>query len=103
MPCARTTVIPGSAAAAASFSTDNQYVHYSGNMFLLIPTQLQLCTGIQGIKAAAAAAAESEEEEEFLQVISGVVVIAPSRTYGVDEPNPLAGGVPHPKRSQTVL
>ena len=31
------------------FSTDRQYIHCTGNMFLLIPTRLQLQTGIQGI------------------------------------------------------
>lgn len=36
--------------SSAMFSTDHQYVHCTGNMFLLIPTQLQLQTGIQGIK-----------------------------------------------------
>ena len=33
-----------------SFSTDHQYIHCTGNMFLLIPIKLQLQTGIQGIK-----------------------------------------------------
>jgi hypothetical protein len=37
--------------SSAMFSTDHQYVHCTGNMFLLIPTQLQLQTGIQGIKS----------------------------------------------------
>ena len=37
--------------SSAMFSTDHQYIHCTGNMFLLIPTQLQLQTGIQGIKS----------------------------------------------------
>lgn len=37
--------------SSALFSTDHQYIHCTGNMFLLIPTQLQLQRGIQGIKA----------------------------------------------------
>ena len=37
--------------SSAMFSTDHQYIHCTGNIFLLIPTQLQLQTGIQGIKS----------------------------------------------------
>ena len=37
--------------SSAMFSTDHQYVHCTGNMFLLIPTEVQLQTGIQGIKS----------------------------------------------------
>lgn len=50
VPCtSHSRLKPG--AAPASFSTDFQYIHYTGNMFLLIPTQLlQRRTGIQGIK-----------------------------------------------------
>jgi hypothetical protein len=33
--------------SSALFSTDHQYIHCTGNMFLLIPTQQQLFTGIQ--------------------------------------------------------
>ena len=33
--------------SSAMFSTHHQYIHCTGNMFLLIPTQLQLQTGIQ--------------------------------------------------------
>ena len=36
--------------SSAMFSTDHQYIHCTGNMFLLIPTQLKLESGIQGIK-----------------------------------------------------
>ena len=51
--------------SSLSWSVDNQYVHYTGNMFLLIPTaEIRLQTGIQGVKEGAAAAAQSAEEEE---------------------------------------
>ena len=33
--------------SSATFSTYHQYIHCTGNMFLLIPTQLQKLTGIQ--------------------------------------------------------
>ncbi len=34
-----------------SWSAENQYIHYTGNMFLLIPTGIRLQIGIQGIAA----------------------------------------------------
>jgi len=46
------------------FSTKNQYVHYSGNMFLLIPAAIELQRGIQGVGV------EREEAAEDLKVIS---------------------------------
>ena len=33
------------------FSTDHQYIHCTGNMFLLIPTQLHSQVGLQGIRS----------------------------------------------------
>lgn len=39
--------VTGDANDARSFSTDHQYVHCTGNMFLLIPTQVQEHPSIQ--------------------------------------------------------
>eukprot|EP00088_Acartia_fossae_P040789 TRINITY_DN4251_c0_g1_i14.p1 TRINITY_DN4251_c0_g1~~TRINITY_DN4251_c0_g1_i14.p1 ORF type:complete len:151 (-),score=21.84 TRINITY_DN4251_c0_g1_i14:461-913(-) len=36
--------------SSLTFSTTHQYIHCTGNMFVLIPTTLQMSTGIQGIQ-----------------------------------------------------
>ena len=43
-----TCIAPDRQQSSDLFSTDRQYIHCTGNMFLLIPTRLQLQTGIQG-------------------------------------------------------
>ena len=43
-----TTITADRQQSSDLFSTDRQYIHCTGNMFLLIPTRLQLETGIQG-------------------------------------------------------
>ena len=39
--------------SSATFSTHHQYIPCTGNCFILIPTQLELVSGIQGIKGMA--------------------------------------------------
>ncbi len=51
LPCTRNERLRRPDAAALSWSADNQYVHYTGNMFLMVPTEIQLQTAIQqGVK-----------------------------------------------------
>eukprot|EP00092_Neocalanus_flemingeri_P072503 GFUD01089255.1.p1 GENE.GFUD01089255.1~~GFUD01089255.1.p1 ORF type:complete len:533 (-),score=132.20 GFUD01089255.1:9-1607(-) len=44
------TTDPHQQKSSATFSTHHQYIHCTGNCFILIPTQLELVSGIQGIK-----------------------------------------------------
>jgi len=44
------TTDPHQQKSSATFSTHHQYIHCTGNCFVLIPTQLELVPGIQGIK-----------------------------------------------------
>jgi len=44
------TTDPNQQQSSATFSTHHQYIHCTGNCFILIPTQLELVSGIQGIK-----------------------------------------------------
>ena len=57
----------------ALFSTTNQYVHCTSNMFLMIPTKVQLQTGIQGFKTRKMSrtkdSATSHPEEEVTKFI----------------------------------
>jgi len=48
--------------SSAMFSTDHQYIHCTGNMFLLIPTQFQSQTGIQGFKGRSLNATEGNRK-----------------------------------------
>ena len=45
------TIGRNSQKSAATFSTQHQYIHSTGNMFVLIPTRLQLQAGILGIRS----------------------------------------------------
>lgn len=42
---------PSLSSSTTLFSTDHQYIHCTGNMFLLIPTQLHSQVGLQGIRS----------------------------------------------------
>jgi len=42
---------PNHQKSSATFSTQHQYIHSTGNMFVLIPTRLQLQAGILGMKS----------------------------------------------------
>jgi len=42
---------PAQQLSSATFSTRHQYIHCTGNMFVLIPTTLQLPHGVQGMKS----------------------------------------------------
>jgi len=44
------TTDPNQQKSSATFSTHHQYIHCTGNCFVLIPTQLEILSGIQGIK-----------------------------------------------------
>lgn len=44
------TTDPHQQKSSTTFSTHHQYIHCTGNCFVLIPTQLELVPGIQGIK-----------------------------------------------------
>ena len=47
VPC---TTDPNQQMSSATFRTHHQYINCTGNCFILIPTQLELVSGIQGIK-----------------------------------------------------
>ena len=72
IPC---TTDPHQQRSSATFSTHHQYIHCTGNCFVLIPTRLDQVSGIQGIKgmankkksvAARAGSAESGHHEASL-------------------------------------